>query len=98
MFNGVRVEFASAKFDEYENELINSLEENVLGLSEKVDKLLSLVGKQEQYSRRSCILIDVVKENQNEEADEVNKTKKINGFIDFWRYWSNKSNRCSEQG
>ena len=66
------VEFISARFDEYEadrkkkDEMINSLEEKVLGLTEKVDKLSSLVDRQEQYSRRNCILIHGVKKNQNE--------------------------------
>ena len=77
------VEFISTRFDEYEadrkrkDEMINSLEENVLGLTEKVDKLSSLVDRQEQYSGRNCILIHDVKENQNEDTDEVvvNKLK-----------------------
>ena len=57
--------------------MINSLEEKVLGLTEKVDKLSSLIDKQEQYSRRNCILIHGVKKNQNEDTDEVvvNKLK-----------------------
>ena len=57
--------------------MINSLEEKVLGLTEKVDKLSSLVDRQEQYSKRNCILIHGVKENQNEDTDEVviNKMK-----------------------
>ena len=57
--------------------MINSLEGKVLGLTEKVDKLSSLVDKQEQYSRRNCILIHGVKKNQNEDTDEVvvNKLK-----------------------
>ena len=59
--------------------MINSLEEKVLGLTEKVDKLSSLVDRQEQYSRRNCILIHGLKENQNEDTDEViiNKKKKV---------------------
>ena len=40
-------------------------------MPEKVDKLSSLVDRQEQYSRRNCILIHGVKENQNEDTDEV---------------------------
>ena len=57
--------------------MINSLEEKVLVLTEKVDKMSSLVDRQEQYSRRYCILIHDVKENQNEGTDEVvvNKLK-----------------------
>ena len=46
-------------------------------MTEKVNKLSSLVDKREQYSRRNCILIHGVKENQNEDTDEivVNKLK-----------------------
>ena len=57
--------------------MIYSLEEKVLGLTEKVDKLSSLGDRQEQYSRRNCILKHGVKENQNEGTDEVvvNKIK-----------------------
>ena len=71
------VEFISARFDEYEadrkkkDEKISSLEEKVLGLTEKFDKLSSLVNTQEQYSRRNCILIHGLKENQNEDTEEV---------------------------
>ena len=65
------VEFISARFDEYEadrkkkDEMINSLEEYVLRLTEKVDKHSSLVDRQEQYSRRNCILIHGVKERRH---------------------------------
>ena len=50
-------------------EMINSLEEKVFGLTEKVEKLSSLVDGQEQHCRRNCILIHGVKENQNEDTD-----------------------------
>ena len=66
------VEFISARFDEYEadrkkkDEMMNSFEEKVLGLTEKVDKLSSLVDRQEQYSRRNCILIHDVNKNLSE--------------------------------
>ena len=54
-----------------------ALRGEVLGLTEKVDRLSSLVDRQEQYSRRNCILIHGVKENQNGDTDEVvvNKVK-----------------------
>ena len=57
--------------------MINNLEEKVLRLTEKVDKLSSLVDRKGQYPRRNCILIHGVKENQNEDTDEVaiNKIK-----------------------
>ena len=58
-------------------EMINSSEEKVLGLTEKDDKLPSLFDRQDQYSRRNCILIHGVKEIQNEDTNEVviNKIK-----------------------
>ena len=76
-------ELISARFDKYEadrkkkDEMINSLEEKVLGLTGKVDKLSSLVDRQEQYSRRNCILIHGLKESQSEDTDNVviNKMK-----------------------
>ena len=57
--------------------MINSLEEKVLGLTEKVDKVSPLVDRQKQYSKRNCILVHGVKKNQNEDIDEVviNKMK-----------------------
>ena len=57
--------------------MINSLEEKVLGLVERVNKFSYLVDRQEQYSRRNCILTHGVKENWNEDTDEVvvNKIK-----------------------
>ena len=45
-------------------------------MTEKVDKLSSLVDRQKQYSRRNCILIHCVKENQNEDTDEIVINKK----------------------
>ena len=76
-------QFISAIFEEYEadrkekDKMINSLEEKVLGLTEKADKLSYLVDRQEQYSRRKCMLIHGLNENQNEDTDEVvvNKIK-----------------------
>ena len=62
--------------------MMSSLEEKVLGLTEKVDKLSSLVDRQEQYSRRNFILIHDVKENQNEDTDEV-VTNKIKSEMDL---------------
>ena len=46
-------------------------------MTEKVDKLSSLVNRQEHYSKRNCILIYGLKENQNQDTDEVvvNKIK-----------------------
>ena len=40
-------------------EMINSLEENVLGLTEKVGKLSSLVAKQEQYKIKNEMDLEI---------------------------------------
>ena len=80
--------FFSARFDKYQadckkkDEMINSLEEKALGLTEKADKLSSLADRQEQYSRRNCILRHGVKENQNEGTDEV-VVNKIKNEVDL---------------
>ena len=65
--------------------MINSLEEKILGLTGDVDKLPFLLQRQEQQSRRNCILIHGVKENQNEDTDEVaiNKIKSEMGLDIF---------------
>ena len=57
--------------------MINSLEEKVLRQTEKVNKLPSLVDRQEQYCRGNCILVNGIKQNQNEDIDRavVNKIK-----------------------
>ena len=81
----------SARFDEYEvnrkkkGKMINNLEKEILGLTEKIDKLSSLADRQEQYSRRNFVLIHGVKENQNEDTDEVVITK-IKSEVDLEIY------------
>ena len=65
----------SDKFDEYEkdrkakNELIMKLQMQVKELTDKVSNLFVQVDEQEQYSRRNCLLIHGVEENQNEDTD-----------------------------
>ena len=51
--------------------MINDWEQKVQGFTEKVDRLSSLVNRQEQYSRRICILLHSLKENQNKDTDNV---------------------------
>ena len=57
--------------------MMNNLEEKVLGLTENVEKLSSLIDRQEQYSRKNCILIHGVKGNKKESNHKVvlNKIK-----------------------
>lgn len=71
------VDFISSKFDEFEKDRlekvqkINKLEEQVTTLTEKVKDLDKKVEKQEQYSRRNCLLIHGVTENKNENTDDL---------------------------
>ena len=71
------VQIISARFDKYEadrkkkDKMINSFKDKVFQFTEIINKLLSLVDRQEQYSRTNCILIHGLKENQNEGIDEV---------------------------
>ena len=84
------VEFSSASFDKYEgdrkkkDEMMNSLEEKNLGLTEK-----GTIFKKKLYSHT------VLKENQNEDANEVpNLPKKIGLY--FCHPWKISSLRTDE--
>ena len=63
------VQLVSDKFNEYEkdrkakDELIIKLQIQVTQLTDKLSRLSVQVDKQEQYSRRSCLLIHGVEEN-----------------------------------
>ena len=69
------VQLISDKFDEYEKDrkardkLITKLQTQVTELTDKVSHLSVQADKQEEYSRRNCLLIHGVKENQNEDTD-----------------------------
>ena len=78
------VDLISTQFDEYEKERvereekIKNLEKIVTNINEKVSVLNKQVGdldqkieKQEQYSRRNCLLIHGVTENKDENTDDV---------------------------
>lgn len=53
------------------DEIINELEHNVKELSETVNVLNKQIDKQEQYSRRNCLLIHNVGEQENEDTDQL---------------------------
>ena len=40
-------------------------------MSKRVDSPSSQVDKQEQYSRRNCLLLDGIPENENEKTDDL---------------------------
>ena len=53
------------------NFFLKDLKEKVLILSNEKKDLEQIIDRQEQYSRRNCILIYGVKEEQNEDTDNV---------------------------
>ena len=71
------LEFFSNKFDELErehkkkNEKMKELEETIDNLTEKNKSLTSDVDELEQYSRRNCLLLHGVQENENENTDDI---------------------------
>ena len=70
------VEFITQKFDEYEkdrrekDEIIATLQNELKSASMKVEDLEKKMERQEQYSRRNCILIHGLKEEMDESTDD----------------------------
>ena len=64
------------KFLKYENEreekekIIENLQKNNTEMEKKIQNLEKKVDRQEQYSRRNCLLIHEVAESSNENTDE----------------------------
>ena len=50
---------------------ISELKNEVKYLNEKVERMDRSLDRHEQYSRRNCLLIHGVKENEKEDTDEV---------------------------
>ena len=79
------VDFISNRFDDFERDrlekekTIKDLKEEVTYLRGKVDNITAEKDRQEQYSRRNCLLIHGIPENKNENTDvlamEVINTK-----------------------
>ena len=71
------IEFYNEKFDKLERdnrkkeEKINELEEKTRKTDKKINDLNSVIDRQEQYSRRNCILLHGVKETENEDTNTV---------------------------
>lgn len=71
------IEFASNRFDEYEkdrkekDELIRSLRKDVDDMAGIIDNLSLGLDRQEQYSRRNCLLFHNIPETNNESTDEL---------------------------
>ena len=70
------VDFITQKFDEYEKDrrekdaIIATLQSELKSASMKVEDLEKKMDRQEQYSRRNCILIHGLKEEQNGSTDD----------------------------
>ena len=70
------IEFITQKFDEYEKDrrekdaLIATLQNELKSASMKVEDLEKKMERQEQYSRRNCILIHGLKEEMDESTDD----------------------------
>ena len=70
------IEFITQKFDEYEKDrrekdaIIATLQNELKSASMKAEDLEKKIDRQELYSRRNCILIHGLKEEQNESTDD----------------------------
>ena len=69
------LDFISNKFDDFERDrfeeekIIKDLKEEVTYLRGKVDDITAETDRQEQYSRRNCLLIHGLPESKNENTD-----------------------------
>ena len=71
------IEFANNRFDEYEkekkekDELIKNLRKDVNDMAGISDNLSLCLDRQEQYSRRNCLLLHNIPETSNENTDDL---------------------------
>ena len=71
------VEVMSDKFDEYEKDrkekekIINGLQNEVSFLKERIDLLEKKSDDSEMYSRRNCLLVHGVEEQEQENTDNI---------------------------
>ena len=71
------IKFIDEKFEEMEADRkekerqTSELKNEVKTLNEKVETMDNSLDRHEQYSRRNCLLIHGVKENEKEDSDEV---------------------------
>ena len=81
------INYINEKFKEYEEErkadkeIIKKLQQNLSSMSKRLDDMDKQLDKQEQYSRRNCILIHGIPENKGEDTDKE-ILKVINDDID----------------
>ena len=71
------VSFICEKFDEYERDrtekekIISELQKNVNDMSATIESLKGCLDRQEQYSKRNCLLIYGLPESKNKNTDEL---------------------------
>ena len=71
------VNFICEKFDEYERDraekekIIDELQKNVNDMSPTIESLKGCLDRQEQYSKRNCLLIHCLSELKNGNTDEL---------------------------
>ena len=69
------MEFLTHKFEEYElerqgkNKIIDTMKSDMVNMNKKIEKLERIVDRQEQYSRRSCLLLHSIAEGERENTD-----------------------------
>ena len=96
--------FMTKKFEVSERErqkkdnIIDTMKSDMVNLNEKIEKLERIVDRQEQYSRRDCLLLHGIAERERENIDElVLETLNEKMRIDFIRFRQN-SLYWSEEG
>ena len=71
------MDFMTNNFEEYEQErqekynIIESMKSDMVNMNEKIEKLEWMVDRQEQYSRRNCILLHGIAEGERENPDNL---------------------------
>ena len=81
------INFIGEKFDEFERDghekdkIIKSLSKKTSKMAQRIDKLVNLVDRQEQYLRRNCLLVHGIVETNDENTDDL-VLKTINEKLD----------------
>ena len=71
------MDFMTNKFEEYKREreekdkIIDTMKSDMVNMNEKIEKLERIVDRQEQYSRRNCLLLHGIAEGERENTDKL---------------------------
>ena len=71
------MDFMTKNVEEYERErqeidkIIDTMKRDMVNMNEKIEKLERIVDRQEQYSRRNCLLLYGIAEGERENTDEL---------------------------